>query len=282
MFNSFGEFLQRILEFGLECTGLYYSVYRAKVINSSDPDSLGRLILHCEQVHGPSYPEVWAWPETPYAGNGFGFWAIPDVGEYVYVRFDHGRPDHPIWHGGFWGEDDITDEDMTPKKVVLLTKEGMKIVMDRENQTLLMEQTLGNSVFISDDILALKHVNKILVDGQDVTVQSMGTTEVRAQGTCLVEALDEVSITSAGKCRIDGAESVDIGSTSYVNIHSAGAIDLTSDQPISLNSAVSISLVAPVIDVTGNGTVTGNWFATLNSAHHTHPVAGSLASAGNP
>lgn len=314
MFNSFGEFLQRIMESGLEAIGLYYGVYRAKVINNADPDNLGRVILHCEQVHGKDYPEVWAWPETPYAGNGFGFWAIPDKDDYVYVRFDHGRPDKPIWHGGWWGEDDVTDDDMTTKKVVLVVKEGMKIVLDRESQTVLIEQSLGNSVFISDETMELKHAGKILVDGEDVTVQSMGITEVRAQGTCLVEAMDEVTITSAGTMKIDGADSVDIGSTSAVNIHSAGMLDIQSEGPISMKSLVSVAIQAPAISMTGpvtimgavsstgtftltgnysqtgnfsltgNGNVTGDFYATLNSAHHTHPlnIPAGLAMAGDP
>lgn len=289
--NTFAEFLQRIMEAGLEAIGLYYSEYRAKVINVSDPDNLGRIIVHCEQVHGDTYPEVWAWPETPYAGNGYGLWAIPDVGEWVYVHFDHGRPDKPIWHGGWWADDEITDEDMIPSKVVLRVKEGMKVVLDRDNQTILLEQSLGNSVFISDEGMDLQHVGTITVNGQDVTVQSMGSTEVRSQGPCTVEGLDDVSITSAGAVRIDGADAVDIGSTAAVRVHSAAMVDVNSDTVIALTSPKVINLTAPTITVTGSFSLTGNfamvgdgqvvgkWYATLSDAHHEHPVSIPTATA---
>lgn len=251
MFNSFGEFLQRIMESGLESIGLYYGVYRAKVINNADPDNLGRVILHCEQVHGKDYPEVWAWPETPYAGNGFGFWAIPDKDDYVYVRFDHGRPDKPIWHGGWWGEDDVTDDDMTTKKVVLVVKEGMKIVLDRENQTVLVEQALGNSVFISDETMELKHAGML-------DIQSDGPISMKSLVSVAIQA---PAISMTGPVTIMGA------------VSSTGTFTLTGNYSQTGN-----------FSLTGNGNVTGNFYSTLNSAHHTHPlnIPAGLAMAGDP
>lgn len=156
MFSSFGEFFQTIMEAGLESLGLYYGVYRAKVINNADPDNLGRLIVHCEQVHGDSYPPVWSWPEAPYAGNGYGFWAIPDIGDYVYVRFDHGRSEKAIWHGGWWGDGD-TSADMTLDKLVVTVKEGMKVVIDRSNMSVLVSQGDGNTVLLTPDVVRVNH-----------------------------------------------------------------------------------------------------------------------------
>lgn len=277
MINSFSEFLHTILESGLEAIGLYYGVYRAKVIDNADPDNLGKLKIQCEQVHGGTYPDVWSWPETPYAGNGFGMWAIPDIGESVYVRFDHGRPEKPIWHGGWWGTGETTD-DMTLKKVVLTTLEGLKIVIDRDAASILLEQALGNSVLIDPNQIYLQHSGSIICEGQDVTVQSMGTTELRAQGVVLLEALDEVRITSTGLVKIDAADDLDISCSAMVTLYAAMPITLQSDKEISLTSPTAINLAAPSINMTGdlnlagNGKVTGSFYAAKNSAMHTHPV----------
>ena len=37
------------------------------------------------------------------AGNGVGFFAIPPKGANVWVEFEGGDPDQPIWSGCFWG-----------------------------------------------------------------------------------------------------------------------------------------------------------------------------------
>ena len=42
-------------------------------------------------------------PCVPYAGSGVGFFAVPPVGANVWVEFEGGDPDYPIWSGCFWG-----------------------------------------------------------------------------------------------------------------------------------------------------------------------------------
>jgi hypothetical protein len=42
-------------------------------------------------------------PCVPYAGPGVGFFAIPPVGANLWVEFEGGDPDYPIWAGCFWG-----------------------------------------------------------------------------------------------------------------------------------------------------------------------------------
>lgn len=45
----------------------------------------------------------WAMPCVPFAGSGVGFFMIPPSGANVWVEFEGGDPDYPIWSGGFWG-----------------------------------------------------------------------------------------------------------------------------------------------------------------------------------
>jgi uncharacterized protein involved in type VI secretion and phage assembly len=45
-------------------------------------------------------------PCVPFAGPGVGFFAIPPVGANVWVEYEGGNPDTPIWSGCFWGETD--------------------------------------------------------------------------------------------------------------------------------------------------------------------------------
>jgi uncharacterized protein involved in type VI secretion and phage assembly len=45
----------------------------------------------------------WALPCSPYAGSGVGFFFVPPVDSNVWIEFEGGDGDYPIWTGGFWG-----------------------------------------------------------------------------------------------------------------------------------------------------------------------------------
>jgi len=80
----------------------YYGKYRGKVENSIDPLGLGRVQVSVPDVLGKG-KSAWAWPCLPGAGPNVGFFAIPPDKASVWVEFERGDPDSPIWSGGFWG-----------------------------------------------------------------------------------------------------------------------------------------------------------------------------------
>ncbi|MEU9450677.1 phage baseplate assembly protein V [Streptomyces sp. NPDC048277] len=79
----------------------FYGKYRGKVTGNADPRQLGRVEVGCPAVLGDSI-RVWAMPCVPYAGPGVGLFALPPVGADVWVEFEGGDPDYPIWAGCFW------------------------------------------------------------------------------------------------------------------------------------------------------------------------------------
>ncbi len=80
----------------------YYGKYRGKVENNIDPLQQGRVQISCPAVLGDGSLS-WAMPCVPYAGSGVGFFAIPPTGANIWVEFEGGDPDYPIWSGCFWG-----------------------------------------------------------------------------------------------------------------------------------------------------------------------------------
>jgi uncharacterized protein involved in type VI secretion and phage assembly len=83
----------------------YYGKYRGKVTDNCDPDGLGRIRAKVPDVPGANEMD-WATPCVPYAGNSTGVWFIPPIGANVWIEFERGETDFPIWSGGFWVEDD--------------------------------------------------------------------------------------------------------------------------------------------------------------------------------
>ncbi|MBQ0921710.1 baseplate assembly protein [Hydrogenophaga aromaticivorans] len=72
------------------------------VISNVDPLQQGRLMVQVPDVGG-LIPGTWAMPCVPIAGIQNGMFALPIPGSGVWVEFEQGDPDFPIWVGGFWG-----------------------------------------------------------------------------------------------------------------------------------------------------------------------------------
>ena len=83
----------------------YYGKYRGTVLNNVDPGLRGRLMLTVPDVLGP-IPSSWAEPVVPLAGPTgppMGVYFVPPIGAGVWVEFEAGNPDYPIWAGCRWG-----------------------------------------------------------------------------------------------------------------------------------------------------------------------------------
>jgi uncharacterized protein involved in type VI secretion and phage assembly len=80
----------------------YYGKYRGTVVNNVDPEQLGRIQVMVPDVLGTTLTG-WALPCVPLAGMQMGIYVVPIVGSAVWVEFEKGEADLPIWTGGFWG-----------------------------------------------------------------------------------------------------------------------------------------------------------------------------------
>lgn len=80
----------------------FYGKYRGTVANNVDPLMQGRLQVTCPAVLGDGRLS-WAMPSVPFAGPGVGLFLIPPKDANIWVEFEAGDPDKPIWTGCFWG-----------------------------------------------------------------------------------------------------------------------------------------------------------------------------------
>ena len=76
--------------------------YRGTVVNNIDPEQRGRIQVLVPDV-SQIVPSSWAMPCVPVAGIQMGMVALPPIGSGVWVEFEQGDPDYPIWVGCFWG-----------------------------------------------------------------------------------------------------------------------------------------------------------------------------------
>jgi uncharacterized protein involved in type VI secretion and phage assembly len=78
----------------------YFGKYRGTVVNNVDPLQIGRIQALVPDVS--DQPLSWAVPCVPWAGSQAGMFAVPQVGSPVWIEFERGDADAPIWTGGYW------------------------------------------------------------------------------------------------------------------------------------------------------------------------------------
>jgi hypothetical protein len=115
--------------------GRFYGKYRATVVNNIDPLGIGRIQAFVPDV-AAVLPSSWAMPCVPIGGIQSGFWAVPAVGSGVWIEFEQGDPDYPIWVGGFWG---------SRADVPALAQAGVPA-----NPSIVLQTQLQNTLAISD------------------------------------------------------------------------------------------------------------------------------------
>lgn len=153
--SPFVKFKQNLMKNGLEFFALYYGDYRAKVVENDDPESRARIQIECPAVYGTgNKPVKWAEPKGMFSGNGIGFYAIPQVGDAVWVTFQGGDPDFPIWQYG-WYPSNWAPDNATHEKYVYMTPDGSKMVFDTKNKTILLHKKAGQEIEITENGISL-------------------------------------------------------------------------------------------------------------------------------
>ena len=80
----------------------FFGKYRATVLSNVDPMQKGRIMVSCPSVMGVT-PSSWAMPCFPVTGLQMGTWWLPQIGAGVWVEFEQGDVDYPIWSGCWFG-----------------------------------------------------------------------------------------------------------------------------------------------------------------------------------
>lgn len=88
----------------------YYGKYRGKVADNVDPLGQGRLCVTVPDVKG-LLPKMWARPCVQSAGPLMGTYVCPPpIGAGVWVEFENGNPDKPVWVGCYWDDEPVPAE----------------------------------------------------------------------------------------------------------------------------------------------------------------------------
>ena len=158
----------------------FFGKYAGVVTDRDDPKKIARLRALVPEVFGEDEECGWALPCAPWGGGkNRGLFAMPDVGDTVWIEFEAGDPMRPIWAGTFWGapesgggEDDLAkkagaetpegpDGPPKPGHHVLRTTAGHLISLDDEGGVIVIAEASGAEVRITGDGEVIVTADKI-------------------------------------------------------------------------------------------------------------------------
>jgi uncharacterized protein involved in type VI secretion and phage assembly len=164
----------------------FFGKYRGMVLNNIDPLQTGRLLVQVPDVTN-ILPSSWAMPCLPFAGIQSGFFVLPAMGSTVWVEFEHGDPDHPIWVGCFWETAAqvpalaLAAAPEVQQIVIQTALENTLMISDMPGPTggILLKSTTGALISVSDTGITISNGQgaTILMTGPSVTINE-GALEV--------------------------------------------------------------------------------------------------------
>jgi uncharacterized protein involved in type VI secretion and phage assembly len=160
----------------------FFGKYRGTVLDNVDPMQMGRLMVQVPDVSNV-IPSTWAMPCFPFGGIQAGMFAVPAIGSGVWIEFEQGNSDYPIWVGCYWG----TAADVPAlalagppgiQAVVLQTTgQNTLLISDVPGPTggILLKSSTGAMISISDTGI-------IIDNGQGATIEMTGPSVTVNEG----------------------------------------------------------------------------------------------------
>jgi uncharacterized protein involved in type VI secretion and phage assembly len=159
----------------------YYGIYRGTVVSNIDPEQMGRITAIVPDVSGV-VPTTWATPAVPIAGKQMGAFMMPQVGSGVWVQFEGGDPDRPVWTGGWWGGTEelpalaLAGVPGNPGYVIQTTLQNTLAISDLPGPTggIMLKSTTGASIIVNDTGIYIQNGKgaSIVMTGPTVTINT--------------------------------------------------------------------------------------------------------------
>lgn len=157
------------------------------VTNNRDPEGMGRVKLKFPWL-SEQEESTWARISSPMAGDGRGFFYLPEINDEVLVAFEHGDIHRPYVLGVLWGKDkpplsaeEAVGGDKKVNKRILKSRSGHRIILDDtagQEKIEIIDKSGNNSVIINTTTnnitIQAGGSQKVTLDGQGQSIQMQG------------------------------------------------------------------------------------------------------------
>jgi uncharacterized protein involved in type VI secretion and phage assembly len=178
----------------------FFGKYRGLVIDNLDPLQIGRIQAQVRDVLGET-SSSWALPCIPAAGSQAGCFIVPPIGSQIWIEFEQGDPDFPIWTGGFWGlAADVPVVALTPAPIPA----GQNIVLQTTGQNALVLSDAPPSPTGGGVVLSAARGAMIVINDAGVTISNGKGATITLIGPTVSINSGAVTVTGTS-ITIDGA-----------------------------------------------------------------------------
>lgn len=195
----------------------YYGKYKGFVVDNDDPENLGRLKVKVPSILGEDVVTGWAMPCLPYGGaNDQGFFFIPEIDAGVWVEFEEGNLEYPVWAGTFWSKPAGASEapkpgdaQSPPTRKIIRTVKGNSIELedkDNEETLIIIEKTNNNKVTMDKNGIIFEDGsgNKIILDKNGIIIEDKNQNKIQMDGTSGFPAGKNIVLNGNKRICLDG------------------------------------------------------------------------------
>ncbi len=258
-----------------------YGKHRGKVVENIDPLFLGRLM-----VEVPAFPGLhlnWALPCAPYAGPQVGFYTIPPIGADVWVEFEGGNPNAPIWAGCFWSEGQLPLE--APPEMKVFKTESITMILNdmpgdggftlevgppavevpmvmtfnAQGVQILVGETTTITMTVEDTITLTTPPAEVTISGEAISLDIPASTLTMTEEATEITAPDmnvTANVSVEGAVEVEGDVEITGAVEILGNVELTGAIEVVEGEvaivapSIEIVSESIIEVAAPVLNIT--------------------------------
>jgi uncharacterized protein involved in type VI secretion and phage assembly len=159
----------------------YFGKYRGTVVNNVDPMQMGRLQIIVPDVSNV-IPTTWAMPCFPLAGKQMGAYYIPQIGSGVWVEFEQGDSDYPVWVGCYYGSVAevptlaLAGNPASPNIALQTTLQNTLIISDLPGPTggIMLKSATGATIIVNDTGIYIQNGKgaSLVMVGPSVTINN--------------------------------------------------------------------------------------------------------------
>ena len=239
----------------------FYGKYRGKVLDNVDVEFLGRILANVAAV--PVSVLNWAMPCVPYAGFQVGLYTMPPIGANVWIEYEGGDPNFPIWSGCFWGEGELPLE--APPDTKVFKTEFITMILNDLPEVggftlecidpavdvplTMLFNSEGIKIICPESVITMTPGSITLTVPESVismTPETIETTVPPSTVTMTAESIvtnsPTINVTAEGEITEEAGAAISINAGADIEIAAGGAAELSAG----LDVTVSASLAAEV------------------------------------
>lgn len=157
--------------------GLYLDFYPAIVEKVSDGSEApaDHIQVICPELFGVEVHQQWIPQRGTFAGNGIGFYAVPNKGDRVNLTFRNGSIHYPFWEYGGWQKDGIPETaNGKPQSIILQSTLGQRLEFDSDGKVILHHTDNVKIEMVDESILIKNGSSEMILDTDGVKMEVNG------------------------------------------------------------------------------------------------------------